>query len=153
MKMKRAASWCLFPFVGTVLAVCICSAWLSWGIVIVFVLAGVIVPFALSLVLQGVICRLKHLHMFVVLSWWDVLAIALVPFVWGALEHVGESKSLSNLVEFPMIGLIWGACYVARTVLMYRTRPLKAWRGGLITLVVLSCVTALMSVFFPCLPE
>mgnify|MGYP003292830592 CR=1 FL=1 len=143
-------SFVLFAYSSTV---CICSAWLSWGIVIVFVLAGAIAPFVLSLVLQGVICRLKHLHMFVVLSWWDVLAIALVPILWGILEHVGESKSLSNLIEFPIIGLIWGACYAIRTVLVCRANPPKTWRGGLITLVVLSVTTALMSIFFPGLPE
>ena len=126
---------------------------LSWGSAIMFVLAGALLPFVLSLVLQGVVCKLKHLHMFVVLSWWDVLAIALVPILWGLLEHVGESKSLSNLIEFPIIGLIWGACYATRTVLVCRANSPKTWRGGLITLVVLSVTTALMSIFFPGLPE
>lgn len=65
---------------------------------------------------------------------------------------VGE-KNLSNLIEFVIIGAVWGLCFAIRTVLIIRnclrTRNVGSW----ISFAVMVATSALLIFCFPRLPE
>jgi len=117
------------------------------------ILIGAVPLLILCLVVQGVICLIRHRHMSVALFWPDILSIVQAPFVWGCCEGVGSGKSLSNLIEFVIIGAVWGLCFAIRTVLVMRNRPRARNVGSWITLAVMAATAALMGIFFPSLPE
>ena len=84
----------------------------------------------------------------------DAAALLAAPFVWGALEHVGQGKSLSNLaIELAVIGWVWCLCLGVRYFLATKDVPRRPGSGGLPTLAAVLLAAALLAVFFPVLPE
>ena len=126
---------------------------LCLAMVAVYMLLGAVLPFVVSLIVQAVVCKIRRMRMRLALSWWDVLTIVLVPFLWDALKWTGGTKSLSNLIEFPIMGLAWGVCYAIRTAFMCRQVPPRAWVAALVSVCILSAVAVIMANFFPALPE
>lgn len=107
----------------------------------------------LVLIVQGMICLIGHRHMVVALSWPDVLSVLLAPVVWACMQPLGETKSLSNLIELPIIGTGWGLCFAVRTFIMMRHHPLTRRIGSWITFAIMITTATFMGLFFPTLPE
>ena len=116
-------------------------------------LIGAAIPLALGLAISIVICLGKRVPFRLSLSSPDVLMLLLVPLVWSTMLTFGTAKGMTNLLEIPLIGAVWGVCADVRTFFVLRNRPGASWTGAWITLVVVICIAALMGAFFPGLSE
>lgn len=116
-------------------------------------LIGAAIPLVLSLGVQVSVCRAKKIPFHLVFSSPDVLIFLLMPSVWSYAITLGDSKSLSNLVEVPLIGVAWSLCIAARTFFVLRNSSYAIWLGSWITVVLTTVIAALMGVFYPGLPE
>ena len=116
-------------------------------------LVGAAIPLALGFVISVVICFGKKVPFRLALSSPDVLMLLLVPLVWSTMLTFGSAKGMTNLLEIPLIGAVWGVCADVRTFFVLRNRPGASWTGAWITLVVVICIAALMGAFFPGLSE
>ena len=82
--------------------------------------------------------------------WFD----ALVPFVTTALWCRFQSyspfvKSLGNLAEISIIGLIWGGMFLVRSVLALKGKGIPIWKY-----VIVECaITVALAIFTPTFPE
>ena len=106
-----------------------------------------------AIVIAIVICLGKRVPFRLSLSSPDVLMLLLVPLVWSTMLTFGSAKGMTNLLEIPLIGAVWGVCADVRTFFVLRNRPSAGWAGAWITLVVVICIAALMGAFFPGLSE
>lgn len=129
------------------------SRLISFGMLAYLVLMGAVPLLVLAVIVQGGICLFRHWHMSVALSWPDILLILLVPLVWGLVQQWGLTKSLSNLIELPIIGAVWGLCFTARMFLIMRHPSLTRRAGSWLTFAVMIAISVLAGLFFPALPE
>lgn len=120
---------------------------------IVLSLVGCLPIFLLVRLGFAIVWRVRDLHPPRVLAWSDAAALVLFPFVWSALEHVGEPKSLANLVELIYIGWFCCLCVGIRYFLATRNPARRPGAGGFATLAAVLLAAAGFAVFFPCLPE
>ena len=114
---------------------------------------GFAVSFGLVCLVQFILCSARKRNFDFHFSWPDVLMIILPALIWGCLEQAGNGKSLSNVIELPIIGMAMGLCYGFKLVGIYfipRVRPLVWSVLGVVLMVV---VATLMALYFPCLPE
>ena len=114
---------------------------------------GFAVSFGLVCLVQFILCSARKRNFVFHFSWPDVLMIILPALTWGCLEQAGNGKSLSNVIELPIIGMAMGLCYGFKLVGIYfipRVRPLVWSVLGVALMVV---VATLMALYFPCLPE
>ena len=116
-------------------------------------LIGAAIPLLLSLGVQFSICLAKKIPFQLVFSSPDVLIFLLMPTIWSYAITLGDSKSLSNLIEVPMIGVAWSLCIAVRTYFVMRNRFCAIWLGSWITVTLTTIITALMGAFYPGLPE
>ena len=116
-------------------------------------LIGAAIPLVLSLGVQFSVCRMKKIPFQIVFTSPDVLIFLLMPSVWSYAITLGDSKSLSYLIEVPMIGVAWSLCVVVRTFFVLRNRSCAIWLGSWITVALTTIIAALMGVFYPELPE
>ena len=116
-------------------------------------LIGAAIPLALGLIISIVICLGKKVPFRLALSSPDVLMLLLVPLVWSSMLAFGSAKGLTNLLEIPLIGAVWGVCADVRTFFALRNRPSAGWAGAWVTLVIVMGLAALMGAFFPGLSE
>ena len=116
-------------------------------------LIGAALPLVLSFVVQIVLCRRNKVPFQSALSSPDAFVFLLAPLIWSYAITLADPKGLSNLLEVPLIGSVWGLCVAVRTILVLRNHPCATWFGSWITLVIVTTTTALMGIFFPGLPE
>lgn len=83
----------------------------------------------------------------------DPLSLVLSPYIWACLEGVGQTKSLSNIIEFAIIGWTWCLILAVRYILSAIGNRRCERFYGIATLVILSAVSGLLAVFCPALPE
>lgn len=83
----------------------------------------------------------------------DPLSLVLSPYIWACLEGVGQTKSLSNIIEFAIIGWTWCLILAVRYILSAMGNRRYERFYGIATLVILLTVSALLSVFCPAFPE
>ena len=92
----------------------------------------------------------KPLH---IIHWTDPITLLGAPYAWGFFEHVGQTKSLSNICEFAIIGWVWCLCMAARyasSVIGIRTHERLY---GYITFVIVTLSAIMLAILFPTLPE
>lgn len=116
-------------------------------------LIGASIPLLLCLGVQFSVCWAKNIPFQIVFSSPDVLVFLLMPSVWSYAITLGDSKSLSNLIEVPLIGAAWGLCIVVRTFFVLRNRSYAVWLGSWVTVTLTTIITALMGAFYHGLPE
>lgn len=116
-------------------------------------LIGASIPLLLCLGVQFSVCWAKNIPFQIVFSSPDVLVFLLMPSVWSYAITLGDSKSLSNLIEVPLIGAAWGLCIVVRTFFVIRNRSYAVWLGSWVTVTLTTIITALMGAFYHGLPE
>ena len=88
-----------------------------------------------------------------VLHWTDPLALLLAPYSWAFFKHVGHAKSLSNIVEFTIIGWSWCLCMAVRYFMSIMGRKAHERYYGYITFIVVMLVSVLLAILFPTVPE
>jgi hypothetical protein len=88
-----------------------------------------------------------------ILHWTDPCALLIAPYTWAFFEHVGQAKSLSNIVEFAIIGWVWCACLAIRYILSIINKISHRHYYGYATFLIVIIFSILMSIYFPCLPE
>ena len=116
-------------------------------------LIGASIPLLLCLGVQFSVCWAKNIPFQIVFSSPDVLVFLLMPSVWSYAITLGDSKSLSNLIEVPLIGAASGLCIVVRTFFVLRNRSYAVWLGSWVTVTLTTIITALMGAFYHGLPE
>ena len=114
---------------------------------------GIAISLTLVLLIQGVCCLAMKRKMEFWFSWPDIVSLFLPLFLWCSLEQSGNGKSLSNLIELPILGSVLGGCYGIRMLLGSVFRKPTVFVGSLATVPVVVIVAILMAYFFPCLPE
>ena len=88
-----------------------------------------------------------------ILHWTDPFSLLIAPYAWSFFEHVGQAKSLSNIVEFAIIGWTWCLCMATRYILSIKGRRSYKRYMGYITFVVVVVFSVAMAILFPTLPE
>ena len=88
-----------------------------------------------------------------IIHWLDPVTLLVAPYAWGFFEHVGQSKSLSNLCEFVIIGWIWCFCMVVRYVRSVIGLEAYQRKYGYITFVIVILSAIMLAILFPTLPE
>lgn len=88
-----------------------------------------------------------------IIHWTDPITLLGAPYVWGFLEHVGQSKSLSNICEFAIIGWVWCLCMAARYVRSSIGIRTHEHIYGYITFAIVMLSAIMSAIFFPALPE
>ena len=54
---------------------------------------------------------IKQKHITLVFHWIDLVAPLLVTMIWCLLQtHSMQNKSLGNLAEISILGMVWGDC-------------------------------------------
>ena len=120
----------------------------------IFGLLLAVLPIFLLVVLgTAVVRRIRKTPMPRALCWSDALTPLLTPVVWSAFEHVGDPKSLANLVELIYLGWFWCFCLLVRYILAGKGKLRSPYPAAWTTLVLLLVATILSAIFFPCLPE
>ena len=101
----------------------------------------------------AIVMKVKKQKPLRIIHWTDPIALLVAPYAWGFFEHVGQTKSLSNICEFAIIGWIWCLCMAVRyvrSVIGIRTYE-RLYGHITFAIVILSAV--LLAILFPTLPE
>lgn len=107
----------------------------------------------IMMMIYVLVMKIRKQKLLRVIHWIDPITLLVAPYVWGSLEHIGQSKSLSNICEFAIIGWIWCICMAVRYVCA--VMGIRAWRHlyGYITFVIVALSTIMLAILFPSLPE
>lgn len=110
-------------------------------------------PVFLVLMVIYAIVMIKRQQKMRLIHWIDFITLLVAPYAWGFLEHVGQRKSLSNIVEFAIIGWAWCICMAIRYAMSIMQKKTFERCYGYLTFAVVVLVAALLAIFFPSLPE
>ena len=110
-------------------------------------------PVFLVLMVIYVIVMIRRQQKMRFIHWTDSITLLVAPYVWGFFEHVGQSKSLSNIVEFAIIGWVWCICMAIRYAMSIMQKKTFERCHGYLTFVIVILLSALLAIFFPGLPE
>ena len=82
--------------------------------------------------------------------WVDLVVPFVVTGLWcKAQTYSFQTKSMGNLAELGILGLIWGFVFLYRGILGIRKRDIKIW-----LIFLLECAaTVLLAIFAPTFPE
>ena len=95
-------------------------------------------------------CRFMQRPRQSVLHWVDVVVPIFVTELWCSFQcYSFRTKSLGNLAEIGILGLIWGGLFLHRTILAFRNRRISIW----IFVAVESAITIVSAVCAPTFPE
>ena len=109
--------------------------------------------FLVMMVAYVIAMRIRKMKPLRILHWTDPCALFIAPYVWMLLEHLGQPKSLSNIVEFAVMGWAWCLCMAVRYVLSIMGRKRHERYYGYITFIVVMLFAVSMAILFPTLPE
>ena len=95
-------------------------------------------------------CLSKKRKISFLFHWMDLL----IPFITTALWCRVQSysfyiKSLGNLAEICVIGLVWGGLFLVRAILSLKNQKIPMWKYA----VILCIVTVVLAFFAPTFPE
>lgn len=88
-----------------------------------------------------------------IIHWLDPLSLLAAPSAWACFEHVGQAKSLSNIIEFAIIGWVWCICMAIRYARSIMERKNHERYYGHITFAIVILAAVLLAIFFPTFPE
>lgn len=114
---------------------------------------GVAAAFCLVCLVQFVFCSATKRNFDFYFSWPDVLMVVLPAIIWGCLEQVGNGKSLSNVIELPILGMGIALSYGFRVFAIYLVPNVRPFVWSCIGVLVMAVLAALMALYFPFLPE
>ena len=109
--------------------------------------------FLVLMVVYIAVMKVKKKKPFHIIHWTDPITLLGAPYAWGFFEHVGQTKSLSNICELAIIGWIWCLCMAvryARSVIGIRTHERLY---GYITFAIVILSAIMLAILFPTLPE
>ena len=109
--------------------------------------------FLVMMIVYVITMRMRKMKPLRILHWTDPFALLFAPYVWAFLEHVGQAKSLSNIVEFAVIGWAWCLCMAVRYMMSIMGRKKHERYFGYVTFVAVMLFAALMATLFPALSE
>jgi len=109
--------------------------------------------FLVSMVVYIAVMKAKKKKPFHIIHWTDPVTLLGAPYAWGLFEHVGQTKSLSNICEFAIIGWVWCLCMAVRYVCSVIGIRTHERLYGYITFAVVILSAIIMAILFPTLPE
>lgn len=126
------------------------------------VTVGEIASFSLMFILPSAMVMLLGYVMFTIISlrkkrgfpkllhWVDLVIPFLATALWCKVQTCSiYTKSMGNLAELGILGLIWGLAFLYRGILVIRKRDTRIWH-----FLLLECaVTFLLAIFAPTFPE
>ena len=109
--------------------------------------------FLVLMVVYIVVIKTKKKKPHHIIHWTDSLALLVAPYAWGFFEHIGQSKSLSNICEFAIIGWVWCLCMAVRYICSVIGIRTYERLYGYITFAIVILSAIMLAIFFPSLPE
>ena len=109
--------------------------------------------FLLLLTVYVITMKVRRTKSLKILHWTDPFALLVAPYAWGYFEHVGQTKSLSNIMEFVIIGWVWCFCMAIRYAMSIMGRRSYERYYGYITFAIVVLFAISMAILFPTLPE
>ena len=105
------------------------------------------------LIIYVIAMKVRRAKSLKILHWTDPFSVLIAPYVWGLFEHVGHGKSLSNIVDFVIVGWGWCLCMAIRYGMSIMGRRSCERYYGYITFVIVILFAISMAILFPILPE
>ena len=109
--------------------------------------------FLLMLIVYVITMKVRGVKSLKILHWADPFALLVAPYAWGCFEHVGQTKSLSNIMEFVIIGWVWCFCMAIRYTMSIMGRKSYERYYGYLTFAIVVLFAISMAILFPTLPE
>ena len=109
--------------------------------------------FLVLMVVYIVVMMFRRQKPLLLIHWTDPLALLVAPYVWGFFEHVGQTKSLSNICEFAIVGWVWCLCMAVRYVCSVIGIRTHERLYGYITFAIVILSAIMLAILFPTLPE
>ena len=109
--------------------------------------------FLILLIVYVIIMKVRRAKSLKILHWADPFALLVAPYAWGYFEHVGQTKGLSNIMEFVIIGWVWCSCMAMRYAMSIMGRRSYDRYYGYITFAIVVLFAIAMAILFPTLPE
>ena len=109
--------------------------------------------FLLLLIVYVITMKVRRAKSLKILHWADPFALLLAPYAWVCFEHAGQTKSLSNIMEFVIIGWVWCFCMAIRYGMSIMGRRSYERYYGYVTFAIVVLFAISMAILFPTLPE
>ena len=96
------------------------------------------------------LCMSRKRKVACIFHWLDLLMPFMSTALWCHFQsHSFYTKSMGNLAEIGIIGLVWGGLFLIRSILILKNQNVPIWKFAVITCI----VTMLLALFAPTFPE
>lgn len=131
----------------------IVGAFFSMFLLSILVGIGFAVSLAVVTITQNICCSFIDRNFDFHFRWPDLISLFLPPLIWCFVQQFGNGKSLSNLVELPLLGAACGVCYGIRVFLGFLYPKITNFFWSVLTIPLMLAVAILWALYFPTLPE
>ena len=96
------------------------------------------------------LCLSKKRKISFLFHWMDILIPFITTVLWCCVQSYSLStKSLGNLAEICIIGLVWGGLFLLRAIFSLKNRKIPMWKFA----VIICIVTVALAFLAPTFPE
>lgn len=95
------------------------------------------------------LCLSRNRKIALIFHWLDLLMPFMTTALWCRVQSYSfYTKSMGNLAEIGIIGLVWGGLFLIRSILLLKNHKVPIWKFAVITCIV-TVVLALLAPTFP----